>query len=268
MRLLLALSPLGLASALALTGAAGSADAGAAHVDAVSIRSMRADVDHYRTIAWTFQRVARESRTPTSFSYRRTTDDSYLHWTLDRWQRVADRSRRDALSRLHRLTHASLPRGPRPQAPITKGIAYNRRLTLRLRHIYPGRVSRGFAHARGRTSAKTLQLWQVRAARAALLVSRHPLEVHVVDPSDDLTAAFLCIHHFEGAWNANTGNGYYGGLQMDARFMHAYGPEYLARWGTADAWPPWAQVEAARRAYASGRGFEPWPNSARACGLR
>lgn len=24
----------------------------------------------------------------------------------------------------------------------------------------------------------------------------------------------LCIHHYEGAWNANTGNGYYGGMQF------------------------------------------------------
>ena len=27
-------------------------------------------------------------------------------------------------------------------------------------------------------------------------------------------AGWLCIHAREGAWNANTGNGYYGGLQM------------------------------------------------------
>jgi len=24
----------------------------------------------------------------------------------------------------------------------------------------------------------------------------------------------LCIHHREGAWNANTGNGYFGGMQF------------------------------------------------------
>src|SRR5438093_1389539 len=27
-------------------------------------------------------------------------------------------------------------------------------------------------------------------------------------------AQALCIHHYEGAWNANTGNGYYGGMQF------------------------------------------------------
>jgi hypothetical protein len=75
-----------------------------------------------------------------------------------------------------------------------------------------------------------------------------------------------CIHEHEGAWNSNTGNGYYGGLQMDYGFMGSYGSEFLSRWGTADNWPVWAQITAAERAYSS-RGFSPWPNTARACGL-
>jgi Transglycosylase-like domain len=82
-----------------------------------------------------------------------------------------------------------------------------------------------------------------------------------------LVADFMCIHRFEGAWDANTGNGYYGGLQMDARFMALYGAEYVRRWGTADNWPVWAQLQAAVRAYRSGRGFGPWPRTAVACGL-
>lgn len=81
-------------------------------------------------------------------------------------------------------------------------------------------------------------------------------------------AAWDCIHRHEGAWDANTGNGYHGGLQMDWSFMRAYGPEFVARWGGAENWPPWAQVRAADRAYEAGRGFGPWPNTAAACGLR
>ena len=77
----------------------------------------------------------------------------------------------------------------------------------------------------------------------------------------------MCIHHYEGAWNSNTGNGYYGGLQMDLTFQSLYGAEFLNRWGTADNWPVWAQLQSAVRAYQSGRGFGPWPNTARACGL-
>ena len=83
----------------------------------------------------------------------------------------------------------------------------------------------------------------------------------------DLYRAFACIHRYEGAWNAATGNGYYGGLQMDYDFMRAYGREYLSAFGTADRWPPSLQIAVAIRAYLSGRGFRPWPNTARRCGL-
>jgi hypothetical protein len=82
-----------------------------------------------------------------------------------------------------------------------------------------------------------------------------------------LVQAFSCIHQFEGAWNANTGNGYYGGLQMDTGFPNSYGAAFVRRWGTADHWPVWAQLQAAITAYRSGRGFYPWPNTARMCGL-
>jgi resuscitation-promoting factor RpfA len=70
-----------------------------------------------------------------------------------------------------------------------------------------------------------------------------------------------------GRWHINTGNGYYGGLQMDVGFQSRYGSEFLRRYGTADRWPRWAQLQAAARAYRDGRGFTPWPNTARACGL-
>jgi len=81
-----------------------------------------------------------------------------------------------------------------------------------------------------------------------------------------LSSDWACIHRYEGAWNANTGNGYYGGLQMDWNFMRAYGREFLRRWGTADRWPVYAQVIAAERARRT-RGYWPWPNTARICGL-
>jgi hypothetical protein len=79
--------------------------------------------------------------------------------------------------------------------------------------------------------------------------------------------AFLCIHSGEGAWNANTGNGYYGGLQFDREFMASYGGALLRAKGTADHWTPSEQIHVAYLAYRSGRGFFPWPNTARACGL-
>ena len=79
--------------------------------------------------------------------------------------------------------------------------------------------------------------------------------------------SWLCIHRHEGPWHANTGNGYYGGLQMDRAFQRRYGRDFIRQWGSADRWPPAAQIVTAERAYRSGRGFAPWPNTARACGL-
>ena len=54
---------------------------------------------------------------------------------------------------------------------------------------------------------------------------------------------------------------------MDYGFMSAYGRELLLRKGTADHWTPLEQMWVAERAYRSGRGFYPWPNTARYCGL-
>jgi len=80
-------------------------------------------------------------------------------------------------------------------------------------------------------------------------------------------AAFRCIHHYEGSWTANTGNGYYGGLQMDSSFEWRYGAEFVRAFGHANRWPPALQLAVAVRAWTS-RGFGPWPNTARRCGLR
>jgi Transglycosylase-like domain len=81
-----------------------------------------------------------------------------------------------------------------------------------------------------------------------------------------LERAFLCIHQHEGSWGAATGNGYYGGLQFDLSFQRAYGDWALATWGTANRWPLSVQLATAMRAWIS-RGFQPWPNTRRMCGL-
>jgi len=76
---------------------------------------------------------------------------------------------------------------------------------------------------------------------------------------------FLCIHHFEGAWSANTGNGYYGGLQMNLDFIRYYGSELYAAKGLAHRWTPLEQIWVAERAVPA-RGFHPWPQTAHMCG--
>ena len=101
-----------------------------------------------------------------------------------------------------------------------------------------------------------LDLWRERAERARRQASRPPHR-----------AAWLCIHRYEGPWRASTGNGYYGGLQMDYTFQLTYGRDLLRQKGTANNWTPLEQMWVAERAYRSGRGFYPWPNTARYCGL-
>jgi hypothetical protein len=82
---------------------------------------------------------------------------------------------------------------------------------------------------------------------------------------------WLCIRSYEakdhhGGWQAATGNGYYGGLQMDISFQRAYGSALLNSKGTANNWTMLEQMWVAEEAYKT-RGFYPWPNTARYCGL-
>src|SRR5262245_28954042 len=76
---------------------------------------------------------------------------------------------------------------------------------------------------------------------------------------------WLCIHRYEGSW-ADSGSPYWGGLQMDLGFQQAYGAWLLRHKGTADHWSALEQIWVAVRASHS-RGFSPWPNTARDCGL-
>lgn len=80
-----------------------------------------------------------------------------------------------------------------------------------------------------------------------------------------LERAFLCIHQHEGAWQ-DQGLPYFGGLQMDLDFQRAYGRPFLKHFGTADRWPQSVQVAVAIEAWIS-RGFGPWPNTRKRCGL-
>lgn len=79
-------------------------------------------------------------------------------------------------------------------------------------------------------------------------------------------SAWNCIHQYEGAWN-DAGDPYWGGLQMDKDFMRTYAPRSLLAKGWANSWTPIEQMWVAERAYRSGRGFWPWPNTARYCRL-
>jgi hypothetical protein len=98
-------------------------------------------------------------------------------------------------------------------------------------------------------------LWKRRASLQRKRASNPPHE-----------AAWRCIHRHEGAWN-DPNAPYYGGLQMNKQFQRSYGRYLFRLKGTADKWSPAEQMWTAERAYRSGTGFRPWPNTARYCGL-
>jgi len=75
----------------------------------------------------------------------------------------------------------------------------------------------------------------------------------------------LCVHHREGSWR-DPHAPYYGGMQMDLQFARTYGGWMLRHHGTPDHWSPRAQLIVAHRGWLH-RGWWPWPNTARACGL-
>jgi len=101
---------------------------------------------------------------------------------------------------------------------------------------------------------QTVKMWQRRAI-AAHGRARHPPHL----------AQWLCIHHYEAAWN-DVGDPYWGGLQMSLTFQERYGGWLYREKGTADHWTPLEQMWVAEKALQV-RGFWPWPNTARFCGL-
>ncbi|HST18698.1 MAG TPA: transglycosylase family protein [Gaiellaceae bacterium] len=263
--------PASLVALVVLLAAATVGVAGAARAqrptDPASVSTLRALVGHYRSVAWTFERAASRPRERSSFTERRTKDRRYLRFAIDLWTRRAYAAQSYAIRAIHRRLAVALPKPPGMRAPLTARVRYSRRLTIALRTIYPGKAAaaRRLAGAVSTPPASQLRLWQRRSALAALDVSRHAVR-HARIPGS-LEQAFLCIHRYEASWDANTGNGYYGGLQMDLPFQSHYGPEYVAQYGTADRWPVWVQLEVATRAYRDAGGFWPWPNTARVCGL-
>jgi hypothetical protein len=54
---------------------------------------------------------------------------------------------------------------------------------------------------------------------------------------------------------------------MDLAFQRTYGRLLLRTKGTANRWTQFEQMWVAERALRRGRGFHPWPNTARYCGL-
>ena len=100
-----------------------------------------------------------------------------------------------------------------------------------------------------------LRQWRRRAVRATRRAHNPPHKNQ-----------WQCLQRYEGPWR-DAHDPYWGGLQMDRSFMRQYAPRYLLRRGWANTWTPVEQMWVAERALRAGRGFYPWPNTARVCGL-
>jgi len=139
-----------------------------------------------------------------------------------------------------------------------------------VRHVNP-RLTRRFRAATWRWQAvmgtpRSHIAAALNTGRALRFWSRHARYVRRLAARVPHKSAWLCIHRYEGSWS-DSGDPYWGGLQMDRGFMRRYAPRLLFRRGLANQWTPLEQMWVAERAHRSGRGFYPWPNTARYCGL-
>lgn len=145
-----------------------------------------------------------------------------------------------------------------PADYLLTDIAQYRRETWRWQALMGVRKSRASRVHRVRSAHYrrwVRDLWRKRAVK-------HRRRAH----SPPHAAAWRCIQRYEARWSDPNGP-YYGGLQMDLQFQQHYGRDLLRKKGTADNWTPVEQMWVAERAYRAGRGFYPWPNTARYCGL-
>jgi hypothetical protein len=146
-----------------------------------------------------------------------------------------------------------------PRRTLIRQIERYKRVTWRWERLMgvrrTGTANRSLDAAADGTLVAVRNKWRRFAVRARLRALHPPHR-----------SAWLCIHRFEASWQ-DGGAPYYGGLQMDWSFMSHYGRELLRRKGDASHWTPLEQMWVAERAHRSGRGFYPWPNTARYCGL-
>lgn len=204
-------------------------------VQALLLKHVRKKIVLYRKAAWRWQHLIGMKLSPGGnlWNLGSLANGNKL---LETWQ-----------SRSHRL-HQAAKKVMRQRINRYRQDIDHMSLVMGVRHtrtlLSSGNLERQFVHAR--------RAWRTTRQR----FSNPPYE-----------SSLMCVHGGEGAWNANTGNSYYGGLQMDLSFQSSYGGYLLRTKGTANHWTPLEQIWVAVRAINSGRGFYPWPNTARACGL-
>jgi len=202
-----------------------------------ALRDTKHQIRQYRTLVLHWQTMLGQKHRHFSPAALHTRSVPYARWVLGKTKRLSGRLHTQAKQLMVKRTDQY------------QQTVYHWQMVLG-RHVTTGRQLAGAMSIEQRYDQ-----WQKKAED--MLEEIYPANFN----------QFLCIHHYEGAWNANTGNGYYGGLQMDRRFQSLYGGYLLRTKGTADHWTPLEQMVVGQIAHDSGRGFYPWPNTARACGL-
>jgi CubicO group peptidase (beta-lactamase class C family) len=179
--------------------------------------------------------------TRTAMSARTSPDLAYRRWVLRLWRRRAAHAQARASRWLVRRTQAY-----RRTVAYWQDVMGVRRTPTR----HTAAASASLAYR-----AWVYRLWRNRAQTILRKAKNPPYE-----------SQWLCIHRYEGSWQ-DSGAPYWGGLQMSLTFQQRYGGFLLQKKGTADHWTPLEQMWVAARAVRSGRGFYPWPRTARMCGL-
>jgi hypothetical protein len=107
------------------------------------------------------------------------------------------------------------------------------------------------------------RLWRIRQWHARDLAKARAELVQSVLPRWWLNAA-MCVHRGEGAFNANTGNGFEGGMQfINSTWLASGGGRFASHAYLAT---PYQQMLVAYWLWKRS-GWSPWPTTARACGL-
>src|SRR4051812_14293335 len=103
----------------------------------------------------------------------------------------------------------------RKHLSLAQKISYFR---LSVRHERQAVAFLSSRHAPRTLERHTELRWHQASLRWAEFNLRHYQSKLAPPPVIGDLSAWLCIHSGEGSWTANTGNGYYGGLQMDYSF--------------------------------------------------
>lgn len=213
-----------------------------------ALRDLKKKTVIYRKSAWRWQKLMGLSQTHASPLSARTKSVPYAKWVLNLWKTRSKRLYKEARNWM-----------------AAKIVSYKQ--TVRHWSLVTGKdfvgkpkIARRTASASPRSLEAEYNRWR-KITKAVLKQVSNPPRF----------SEFNCIYRYERnpaqGWSTQTGNGYYGGLQMDLSFQRAYGGYLLSKKGTANNWTPLEQVWVAEKAYSSGRGFYPWPNTARSCGL-